>query len=230
MVEFYLVPSWFFELGFLLELLFGIITLAVAFYSYKVYRYCEIRECKLFGWGFLSLALSYLAWAFVSGYISLRFSEIDDIVSLGSFGGLVTFGVLVHAFLFIIGWATLVYITLGVKNQRVYTIIVSLALITLIFSTQKIVAFYFVASLFLFYLVIYYTSEHIRENRRRSPLILIAFIFLFLGSVDFTFSAVNHINYVVGHVFYLIGYLFILANFILMLVPFKKNDKEKNKA
>src|SRR3989344_6298030 len=228
MESLYLIPSWFFGLGLVLELIFGAIVLAVALYSFRVYSYSFQRNIKLFAWGFLALAISYFSWAFVSWYVSSKISIGEGIVSLGDFNGLVLFGLYGHIFFFLLGIATLTYVTLGIKSQRTYTLLISLLFITIIFSTQKIIAFYFVASLLLFYIIIYYFLEYWYYGRR-NQLAMLSFIFLFVGSVDFTFSAVHHIPYVLGHILYLIGYLFILINFIMMLRPLSRKEKNVKK-
>ena len=223
--QFYLIPSWFFGFGFALEVLFGIITLSVALYSFKVYRLCMQRECKLFGWSFLALAFSYFSWAFVSWYVPARLSAREGVISLTGFTTLVTLGVYAHVLLFLLGLVTLTYLTLGIKSQRTYTLLVSVVLIVLIFSSHKIIAFYFVSSLLLFYILIYYGLQY--WHGRHNFLVVIAFVFLFFGTLDFTLSAINDIHYVVGHMLYLVGYLFILANFILMARPLRKRKRWK---
>jgi len=215
MAQFYLIPTWFFGFGLILQLLFAFVTLAIALYSFKIYKLCMERKCNLFGWAFLSLAFSYFAWAFVSWYVPNQLSSQDGVFSLTDFTGLIAAGVYTQVLFFILGLVTLTYITLGIRSQRTFTLLASLSFIVLIFSAQKIIAFYFVASLLLFFVVIHYVLEHLRG--KRSTLILLAFIFLFLGSIDFTFSAVNQIHYVGGHLLFFIGYAFMLINFVLML-------------
>lgn len=220
MAQFYLIPSWFFGLGIVLELLFGLITLAVAFYSFKVYRYCLQRNCKLFGWSFLALALSYFLWAAMTAYAFFKLKTAESVVPLADFSSIISLGVYSHAFFFIIGLATMTYMTFNIKSQRVYTLFISILLISLIFSAQKIIAFYFLSSLLLFYIVLFYFLEY--EKGKKNQLMTIAFLFLLIGSIDFTFSAVHHVPYVVGHILFFVGYLFILINFILMLKPLSK--------
>jgi len=227
MVEFYLIPNWFFGFGLALELIFGLVTLAVALYSFKVYKYCLEKQCKLFGFGFLALAFSYFSWAGVSWYVQSKLNVVNEIISLGDFAGIVAFGVYTHVFFFLIGLVTLTYFTLNVKSQKIYTLLVSVVLVSIIFSAQKIVAFYFISALLLLYILVHYMKEY--KKGSRNQLMLFAFLFLFLGTIDFAFSAVNHIHYVGGHILYLIGYLFILINFILMLRPLQRVKNRKKK-
>lgn len=229
MSQLYLIPSWFFEFGIILELLFALITLAVAIYSFFVYKYCLERECKLFGLGFLAIAFSYFSWAFVSWYVPFRLKAQGGVVSLDGLSELVTIGVYLHAFFFLVGLTTLTYLTFDIKGKRNYSLILSLVLVLLIFASQKIIAFYFTCALLLLYVLFYYGRGYIDGEGPRNPFLFLAFLFLFLGSVDFTLSAVNHVHYVVGHIFYLVGYGFILINFIMMLRPLRKLRRKGDK-
>ncbi|PIY81164.1 hypothetical protein COY79_03925 [Candidatus Pacearchaeota archaeon CG_4_10_14_0_8_um_filter_35_169] len=77
-------------------------------------------------------------------------------------------------------------------------------------------------------MIYHYGREFYEEGGKHNALMLLAFIFLFIASVDFTFSAINHIHFVAGHILFLIGYLFILFNLVLMVKPFLRKQKQKN--
>jgi len=216
MAQLYLIPSWFFGFSLALEILFGIVTLAVATYSFLIYRYCPERKFKLFGLGFFSIALSYFFWAFVSWYVPFNLGTTEEIVSLIDYTGLVIFGVYAHAFLFLTGLTTLTFLTFDIKGRRIYSLFLSLVLILFVFAEHKIIAFYFTSALLILYMMFYYGRGYFGEGHK-NPYLLTAFFFLFLGSVDFTLSAINHVHYVVGHIFYLIGYAFIIINFLIVL-------------
>lgn len=226
-MAFYLVPNWFFGFSLIFEIIFGVITLAVALYSFKVYNYCMDGHCKLYGLGFLSLAFSYFSWALVSWYVPFKFNVSEEVISLENFAEIVNFGVYSHVFFFLAGLVTLTYVTFDVNGKRIYSLLLSLVLVALIFAENKIVAFYFISALLLLYIVFYYGRGYIDGQGPRNKWILTSFIFLFIGSVDFTLSAVNGIHYIVGHVLFLIGYLFILVNFVLMLKPLLRKGKKK---
>ncbi len=223
MVNFYLVPSWFFGFGTILELIFGIITLAVSLYSFKVYKYSQLREPKIFGWSFLALSLSYFIWAAVSGYAGfLAQKSVDNVFNIAGFTPIIVLGIYAHIIFFVLGLVTLAYLTFGIRSQRVYTLLASLSLISVLFSQTKSISFYFVSSLLLLYVLSFYAINKWKNKSFSNYFVLLSFVFLFAGTVDFTFSAVRHITYVVGHIFYLIGYAFILANFILLFMKLRK--------
>jgi len=228
MTEFYLIPTWFFGFSSLLELFFGLITLGVALYAFYVNRFCDEREIKLFGYGFLAIALSYFSWAFVNWYVPFKASIQEEIFRFNNYEMLVSLGVYAHVFLFLIGLVTLVFLTMRREGNRLYSLLVILSFLIIVFSEQKIISFYFVSSLLLFYMIYHYGREFYEEGGKHNALMLLAFIFLFIASVDFTFSAINHIHFVAGHILFLIGYLFILFNLVLMVKPFLRKQKQKN--
>ena len=59
MANLFLIPKWFFGYGVAFELIFAIITLAVALYSFKVYKLSNQNQPKLFGIAFLFFSISY---------------------------------------------------------------------------------------------------------------------------------------------------------------------------
>ncbi len=225
MVQFYLIPRWFFGYGLALELIFAAITFAVALYALLIYKYSRIRECKLFSLGFFLLSFSYLSWAAVGIYLFGQASSGTEILSIDDVTLVASLGVYGHIALFVLGLVTLTYMTLRKKAMKTFTLIASLSYITIIFSTWKIIAFYFVSSLLLFYVVIYYIGEYAKNRKSTSLFVMLAFIFLFLGTADFAFSAAHHVNYVIGHVLHLIGYASILVSFIETLRPLKYGKK-----
>ncbi len=217
MGQLYLIPRWFFGYDIALELLFGIITLMVALYALKMYRLCSLKSCKLFGISFLSISIAYFLWAFVNIYASSFFDDTTQVLSLKGLTILGLVGVYGHVLFMILGLVTLAYVTLKNASYRNYTIIATLSLVSLVFAANKALAFYFVSSFLLFFVLIFYVREYLRVRSLNSFLVVLSFVFLFLGSADFTFASAYKVHYVAGHLLQLIGYLFMLISFVLML-------------
>ena len=53
-------PDWFFKYGIAFELVFAIITLFVAIYSFKIYKISKEKSTALFGFAFLLFSASYV--------------------------------------------------------------------------------------------------------------------------------------------------------------------------
>lgn len=217
MDQLYLIPHWFFGYDIVLELLFGLITLSVALYALKVYKLCSLKSCKLFGISFLLISAAYFLWAFVNIYASSLFDANTSALSLKNLSIIGTIGVYGHVLFMILGLATLAYVTLKNASYRTYTIISTLSLVCLVFSANKPVAFYFVSSFLLFFVLVFYIREYIRVGTFNSFLVALSFVFLFFGSADFTLASVYRVHYVVGHLFHFAGYALMLTSFILTL-------------
>lgn len=213
-MQFYLVPRWFFGFDIALELLFAVITFLVAAYALYMYKLSAERDCKLLGFGFISIALSYVTWGFLNFFLLTRLSDSSRVLvleRLSLVGFLVLYG---HIIFMLLGLATLAYLTFKVKSYRVYSLFASLPLIMVFFSKSAPLAFYFVSAVLLFYIMLHYIIKYESVQRATTLLVLIGFIFLFAGAVGFTLATLYHGSYVAGHLLQLLGYLFILLGFV----------------
>lgn len=203
----YIVPSWFAGFDSVLELLFGLVTLVIAFYSYRIYRLSGQRETKLFALAFLSMAFSYLLWPVLNFFEVIDYRFLIHFLAYGSGAYVLWILLYAHALLFVLGAATLVYIALGFKSQRVYTLVVSLSLLVVVLSKQPAIAFPFVSALLLFYVCVHYCSEYFKARSEIRGLVLWSFSLIFLGMVQFVFATMHHMPYVIGHILTFTGYL-----------------------
>ncbi len=222
MAQLYLIPQWFFGVDIALEIIFGLITLSVALYSLHIYRLSYQRECKLLALGFASISLAYFVWSFINLFIVSNLADGTRALTLGSLSFLGSLGVYGHILLLTLGFATLAYMTLDVRGYRSYALFVTLPLLVIIFSAYKALAFYFILSFLVFYLVIHYVLEYSRKRRQTTLLLLVAFILILIGNVSFTFAAIRQVHYVIGHALELAGYLLVLASFIITLSKTRK--------
>ncbi len=219
MSQLYFIPHWFFGYDIALEVLFALVTLGVAFYSLYIFKLSAERGCKVFGLAFISISLSYFLWAGVNFFIVSRLADSSRTLSLDNLSAIGFIGVYGHMLLLLLGWATLAYSTLNTKGYRAYSLFVSLPLILLIFSAHKAVSFYFTSSLLILYVIFHYVAEYKQTGKITTFLVLLAFIFLFLGNLDFTFASVQHVTYVIGHAFHFIAYMLILASLVKTVRP-----------
>lgn len=213
----YLVPKWFFGFDVFLELVFALVTLGVSLYSFRIYYLSGQRECKVFGAGFLLISFAYLVWSGLNLFIASRFADGARKLSFEQITHLGSLGVYAYVLFFIWGIATLAYMTLGTRKQMTYVLIATLSALAIVFSAYKALAFYFVSSFLLLFVVMYYVQVYRQTRRNSNFFVLIAFVLLFLGTVDFIFAALNNLHYVIGHILYLVGYGFILISFISSL-------------
>ncbi len=213
----YLVPRWFFGFDVFLELVFALVTLGVSLYSLRIYYLSGQRECKVFGAGFLLISFAYLIWSGLNLFISARFGDGARELSFEQITYLGTMGVYAYVLFFTLGLATLAYMTLGSKRQLTYVLVATLSVLAIVFSSYKALAFYFISSFLLLFVVMYYVDLYRTTRRNSNFFVLVAFVLLFLGTVDFIFAALHNVHYVIGHILSLIGYGFILVSFISTL-------------
>lgn len=212
----YFSPEWFFGYNIILELLFVAIILAVSYYALKIYKLSGLRQSKLLSLGFLFIAASYFVQSvnnfWVISQINKGVSTALEIIGVSAFN--IT-GYFLQIFFFLLGLITLLYMTLGFSNKKVYSLIALITLVCLILATNKMYAFYLLSSIFLVYLVVHFSLNYVKK--KQSLLMLIAFAFLLFGSVQYLFSFNHSLFYVIGHFSELIAYSLILVNLILVV-------------
>jgi hypothetical protein len=220
----FIIPSWFFNYGIIFTLAFAIITLAVGLFAFKIYKLSEQKSAKLFGISFIFISLHYFIQSFLNfSIVSTLNQNICNVMKIENINTLSVLGAYSHMFLFVIGLATLTYMTLKVKNKTVFALILALPLVSIIFSLNKLYLFYAMASIFLIFISIHYLKNYLKNRQVKTLFILIAFIFLLFGNLHFLVSVNHGVYYVIGHFLELVAYILILLNFILVL----KNDKKK---
>jgi hypothetical protein len=78
-----IMPTWFFGMDVAFQLVFTLVTLAVSFYAFKIYKLTGQRQSKLFGISFLFFAIGYFIQSFFNfAIISTLGEEIILFISL----------------------------------------------------------------------------------------------------------------------------------------------------
>lgn len=219
MTYIYLVPQWFFGFNIFIELIFALVSSIVAKFSFKIYKLSLQRESRLFGIGFIFIALSYATKAVLN---LILLSNIDDGFRGISFEGLTSIGLAgfyLHIFLFTLGIITLVYTTLKIKNIKLYILMILIALFSLILSCNKMLSFTILSSILLIYLCIYYFIEYKDKRNSRTILVFLGFVFILINHLEIMFNNTDTIKYAVGEIFELVAYTFIMLSLIF---TFKK--------
>ena len=227
----YIIPAWFFGIDISLELIFFIITLAVAIASYKIYRISEEKSMRCFSISFLFISLSYLVWAVINTIALSHLQEFPTLASLQKIFSISAIGLYAHILLLTVGFVTLAYAFLPKKNPRVYYLLLGLGLTAIVASIDKIMTFRIIA-VFLLSSVIYNFFVQWREHRNQNLFFsFVAFVLLAFGNIEFALSESYYSAYVVGHILELAAYLIILRNLIKItfLKKSSSNEQKKNK-
>jgi hypothetical protein len=212
------IPNWFFGYDILLELTFAIITLIVTLFAFKIYKLTRQRQPKLFAISFLFISLSYFVRSFVNFAIVMKLNEnICQALKIVNVNTWDTFGVYVYIILFMIGLITLTYMTCKIASPKMYLLLLSLTIFSLLLSTNALSLYYVMSSILLIFIVIHYFKNYVKRKQAKTLLVLIAFVFLFFGNVHFIFSVNHGLFYIIGHFLELGAYSLILTNLILVI-------------
>lgn len=222
MAHLYTIPNWFFGYDICLEIIFGIIAFFVAFYSLKIYRDSKEREFGLFGASFILISLSYFIWAIVNIFLVQELNEATKVLILDEINLVNIIGIYFHILFFMAGLITLFYMTCKVEDPKLYSSLLLISFLTILFSFNKVVAVYSVSSIILFYICAYYLQTF-RKNRFSSTLSIFAsFALLLFANILMMFTNDFYINYVATHVIELASFLIILVTLIRVLKHGKK--------
>lgn len=216
MVYYYLIPKWFFGLDISLKFLFAFITLAVSFFSFKIYRLSEHRETKLFAISFFLIFLSFLSSGLVNSIVLSGAKPTEDIthfvIERNTF--FLFLGLFVHMAFFIAGLITLVYTQFKIKNGKVYYIMLGLALLIVFSAYNKVVTFNILSAFLITFIIYNYVNEYAKRGNKKIILVIAAFILLLLSSANFTFALTYYQAYIVGHMLGLAAYVLIISSLI----------------
>ncbi len=228
MERIYSVPDWFFGYNIVLEFLFFLLAGLVALYAFRTYRMTYARETRLFGMAFSFLSVSY----FLIGLSNLLFLKASggmrEYWYLESFVQIRSLIFILYVFLFVGGFATLLYTTQRAKNTESFLLIIILSIFGILLSKDKSFSIYFLSSLFLIVVSYNYLRLYVEKGNRNTLYVMIGMLFFFASSLTLLFSQdyFSHNLYAVSHVFDVFGYLFIFFSLIRVL----KNGKEKKQA
>ena len=136
-------PRWFLGFDAFLEILFIFITLAIALYSFKVYRFSGARRYIWWGFGFLSISVGYAVTAFANYYLFARIIQTvtSPVPGAIDFNWLHFLGHLAHNGFFIGGYLLLAVVMLRFDDTRLITLfasIVALLSLAITLSGEKL--------------------------------------------------------------------------------------------
>lgn len=212
--------SWFTGPEFFIELLFAFITIIIGFYAYKLFKLSRQRSILLFGVGFISMSAAYFIQAFLNLLI-LRNVVTNDIVKAitGNIAIQTTLQLSVLATIFYIvfmtfGLAVLSYVTLKERGTKIFLLIISLSFVGLIFSSNPLLVFYLLTTIFLLFITAQHYQRHGELKSYSSLFVFSGFGMLFLGNAQLIFSDNFGLLYVSGLIVLLMGYLLLLASLV----------------
>jgi hypothetical protein len=226
MESLHIIPSWFLGINILFECLFFIFAAAISAYSVKIYRLANQRESKIFAWAFGFLAVSHLL-LLISNSLFLSITQggmsilaIEDILDFKNFI------VWSYVSFFVLGFLTLLYLSLKIKSARVYSLLVALSAIALVASHNLSFLAYSLAAIFLAFISYHYFVEFKRTHNKNTLNVMNGFILLFVSNLLIGLVADYGLPsfYVTANILEIIGYSFIVYSLLNVL---KYGEKKK---
>ena len=221
----HIIPNWFLGLNTGFEILFFIFTALIAFYAFRVYKLSDQKESRNFGLAFAFLSLSYLTIIFLNTlFLSIihgnfRSLDFDD------FMGLKNIGVLIYVVSAILGFITLFYTTLRSGSKSLYVTLLTLSLLAIGFSRDQSLMIYFISSLFLIMITLFYFKSYSLTKNKTTYYMALAMAFLFLSNLLMAFVG----NYFLPNI-YVLSVLLEIASYSLIIFSLTriiKNGKKK---
>ena len=221
--ELLLRPEWFISIESWFFIISVLITLAISFYAYKVYKITNNKRYKYMAIGFFAMGVGFLLQLFTSfiviEYNRLILYEIFKYVKLNYF---YTGGLILYAFFVLSCYVILACLASKVSNKRVIISLLLIALLSalLIRQARSFTFFYF----FSFVLLVVYIVPHMYDNyntkkSKNSFLVFLSFLLLTMANLVFLgMSSYRAFDlYILGHFISLLAYIILLISFILVL-------------
>jgi len=213
----YLVPNWFFGLDIIMELLFFLVTIAIAISALKIYNLTKQENIRKFSIGFILISLSYLVWAGLNAItIPNAASHLPQIsiqqISFISF--IVNYS---QMMLFIAGLVMLAYTTFNINKGGVFYLLLGLSLMILVVSVEKVITFRIVSVFLLSFIAYHYLLEYKENSNKNTFLVLTGFSLLLISNLELLLTPVFSLSYVVSHLIELVAYSLFLITLIRTL-------------
>jgi hypothetical protein len=232
MLKFVFSPRWFYGIDCISAVLALIITLLIAAFSYKIYKFCKDKKYKYLTLSFLTLSASFFFKLLtnVTVYYDVTKEKMQEGLVLTysvleSSDLLVSLGFIGHRFLFLAGFMGLFYLLYQHRDKKLLIIMTWLILLATWFSLSNYFFFHSTAILFLALLFWYYyracqTSP--KKKRRSQKDVMFTFWFLAMSQLAYLFVSVSLHLYALAEILQLIGFLLLLFT---MLGIFRKTRK-----
>lgn len=210
----YLVPSWFFRVDSVMEIIFALCTLVIALTAFKIYFLTKEKNIKGFAIGFLLLSLSYALWAAITAITipQVREAVSETVTGVSDFqiSLISALGINAYMMLFLAGLVILAYNTFNVKKAGIYYLILGPTLVAIVISIEKFITLRIMAVFFLSFIAYYYLQVyHVKQNRKSLGAFL-GFTLLLIANLLYLFAPLNELSYVISHGIELSAYVLLL--------------------
>ncbi len=211
-------PEWFFHQSIVFEVIFAIITLLVAFYSFKIYKLTKEKAPLLLGFGFLSFSISYIIQSFLNLGIMYKLSKTVEVFQEAS--KVINLGLSaqnIHILLMITGLAIISYISLKSKNPKTILLLLSISIYSIFSSKNPVLNFLFISVIYLIFISYYYLSNYSKIGKTSVLLVFLTFALLLFSNISYIVALEKELFYVMGHFLELAAYIIIFINLKILM-------------
>jgi len=200
------------NLDVILAIFFSLVTFGVAIYSLKVYSISQARTAKLFGIGFLLIAIAYILWAMLNIFVlSQTLTKLNYLFSISPTSESFIVITLFIGF-FLAGLSMLAYTAIKKEKRSLFILITTLAYFAVGMSRDIAFSFFLITSIILIFITVSYFREYSLNRNKTTLTIAIAFLLLTFSNIEFLMSSIDSSLYNIGYITGLIAYLLILIS------------------
>lgn len=227
MVTYVYGANWFHGIESIFDIIYIVVGLLIAYFSYKGYRYISKKKYLYFAFSFFLIATSFfikmlsdmtiysrtlveksVGLFVIKTYVAQR---IDWIYSIQSYGFIFA------RFLILLAFLVLLIINLKIKDRKLIFLLIYFIVICARFSEYSFFIFHATLALVLLFLCMNYWKNYKKQKKSSSKFVAMSFFTIFLSQLVFVFVNLNQNIYIIGAVLQLIGYLILLYTIVLVL-------------
>lgn len=204
----------------LIEFVSLLVTFAIGYYSYKIYKYSSDKKYWYFTMSFLFISLGFLIRAITNAEVYFGRVGKVPILDLQLTSGLLTAakaGYITQLFLMLAGYMILVILSLKFEDHKSSPLLLYLTAISAILGYKWVIAFHITSFVLLWYIAYHFYLNYTAKKSLPKALIFTSFLFILLSQVFFIVVLFFKEVYFTGNVLQLIGYLTLLASLLLVL-------------
>lgn len=226
MVNFVFSPSWFYGIDVMFEGVTLLVSLAIALYAYRIYKFSEVKRYYWYGISFLMLAGAFAAKIFtnITSYYNILERNsfgLADIAYQAAQGSDLFFmyGYAAYRLLTLLAFLG-IYLVMSnkVKTSRSAVFLFTYFAFAMMYFSKKVAfAFHLTTALFLFFIFMFTFRNCYRKTTLKAACVTTAFFILMISQLLFIPGFyVGGTAYVAAEVVQLVGYVSMLFAFVMV--------------
>jgi hypothetical protein len=220
----------FYGIDSIIEIMTFLVSFIVAYYSNKVYKIMKDPKYRLFSFGFLMIAISFLFKIIVNLTIlhRIQIQETNFIITLAHLRNIDLisfFSNVLYKMFSLIGFLFLFFVETRTKSKEKMFLFLYLGILTIFLSIYFDFIFHLTLVIILFILITHFYENYNEFKSSNTFTVLAGFAIILISQIFFIFEATHPLSYLIGELLMLVGFCFLLVNQIKI-----KNEQKKNQA